>query len=150
MGLLKKIKSFILDDHRYVFLGTSVVAVIGILFSMQVRSPRSFLASAYAFEVAVYYYLVAWLVLSAVALVMKLTHWYSFNAGMAPIVIGMFFLGAVQLLFIGLMGEYVLNINQRVMNRPLVIEEERLNFGPAPAETLPAGETAASESGDGA
>ena len=86
-------------------------------------------------------------------LVMKLTHWYSFNAGMAPIVIGMFFLGAVQLMFIGLMGEYVLNINQRVMNRPLVIEEERLNFGPTePVEaqrstdTVPAGGSA-SESG---
>ena len=79
LGLLKKIKSFILDDHRYVFLGTSVVAIIGILFSMQVRSPRSFLASAYAFEVAVYYYLVAWLILSAVALVMKLTHWKTYG-----------------------------------------------------------------------
>ena len=42
--------------------------------------------------------------------------------------IGMFFLGAVQLLFLGLIGEYVLSINQRIMNRPLVIEEERINF----------------------
>lgn len=37
-------------------------------------------------------------------------------------------LGSVQLFFIGLMGEYVLSINKRMMHRPLVIEEERLNF----------------------
>ena len=59
---------------------------------------------------------------------MKLTHWYDFAAGMAPLVIGMFFLGAVQLFFLGILGEYVLSINTRVMNRPLVIEEERINF----------------------
>jgi hypothetical protein len=40
----------------------------------------------------------------------------------------MFFLGALQLFFIGLLGEYVMSINFRVMNRPLVIEEERINF----------------------
>ena len=49
-------------------------------------------------------------------------------AGTAPILIGMFFLGAVQLLFIGLVGEYILSINQRIMKRPLVIEEERINY----------------------
>jgi len=43
-------------------------------------------------------------------------------------VIGMFFLGALQLFFIGLLGEYVLSINTRVLDRPLVVEEERLNF----------------------
>jgi hypothetical protein len=54
--------------------------------------------------------------------------WDSFPAGMAPVLIGMFFLGAIQLFFIGFIGEYILSINQRVMNRPLVIEEERINF----------------------
>ena len=49
-------------------------------------------------------------------------------AGAAPMVLGMFFLGAIQLIFLGLIGEYILSINARVMNRPLVIEEERLNF----------------------
>ena len=43
-------------------------------------------------------------------------------------VIGMFFLGALQLFFIGFLGEYVLSINTRVLDRPLVVEEERLNF----------------------
>ena len=61
-------------------------------------------------------------------LILKLIYWDNFAAGMAPVLIGMFFLGAVQLFFIGFIGEYVLSINQRVMNRPLVIEEDRLNF----------------------
>lgn len=42
--------------------------------------------------------------------------------------IGMLFLGAVQIFFIGLIGEYILSINARVMKRPLVIEERRINF----------------------
>lgn len=63
-----------------------------------------------------------------VYLVFKLIWWDRFVAGMAPILIGMFFLGALQLFFIGFIGEYVCSINQRVMNRPLVVEEERINF----------------------
>ena len=61
-------------------------------------------------------------------LIMKLLYWDRFPAGMAPVLIGMLFLGSVQLLFIGLIGEYILTINQRVMKRPLVVEEERINF----------------------
>lgn len=67
-------------------------------------------------------------VIGLVYLIMKLVHWNSFAPGMAPVLIGMFFLGAIQLFFIGFIGEYILSINQRVMNRPLVIEEERINF----------------------
>ena len=59
-------------------------------------------------------------VIGLIYLIMKLVLWDTFAAGMAPVLIGMFFLGSV--------GEYVLSINQRVMNRPLVIEEERINF----------------------
>ncbi len=69
------------------------------------------------------------LLIAAVYLVMKLIWWDRFPAGMAPMLIGMLFLGSVQIFFIGMVGEYVLSINQRVMRRPLVIEEERLNFG---------------------
>ena len=47
---------------------------------------------------------------------------------MAPMLIGMLFLGSIQIFFIGLVGEYILTINSRVMKRPLVIEEERINF----------------------
>jgi len=61
-------------------------------------------------------------------LVYKLLHWNTFPAGIAPLVIGVFFLGALQLFFIGFLGEYIMSINTRIMNRPLVIEEERINF----------------------
>lgn len=61
-------------------------------------------------------------------LVMKLLYWNNFTAGNAPILIGVFLLGGIQLSFTGLLGEYIMSINTRVMNRPLVIEEERINF----------------------
>lgn len=61
-------------------------------------------------------------------LIFKLIYWDSFATGMAPVTIGIFFLGALQLLFMGMLGEYILAINTRVLNRPLVIEEERINF----------------------
>lgn len=67
-------------------------------------------------------------VIAVVYLIMKLIWWDRFPAGAAPLVIGMLFLGAVILFFIGFLGEYVLTINQRVMKRPLVVEEERINF----------------------
>ena len=71
------------------------------------------------------------MVVAVVYLVMKLMYWDRFPAGMAPVLIGMCFLGSVQIFFIGLMGEYILSINARVMKRPLVIEEERLYFATA-------------------
>ena len=61
-------------------------------------------------------------------LIYKLTHWSTFDAGMAPVTIGVFLLGGIQLLFIGFIGEYILNINTRVINRPIVVEEKRINF----------------------
>lgn len=77
----------------------------------------------------------AGLVLSALSilaalvyLILKLIYWDRFSAGFAPMIIGLFFLNAIELLFIGFVGEYVMSINTRVMNRPLVIEEERINF----------------------
>ena len=70
-----------------------------------------------------------------VYLVMKLMYWDRFVAGMAPLLIGMCFLGSIQLFFIGFLGEYIMSINTRVMHRPLVIEEERLNFEKTEADT---------------
>ncbi len=67
-------------------------------------------------------------IIGIIYLVLKLLYWDRFMAGMAPILIGMFFLGALQIFFIGLVGEYILSINLRVMKRPLVIEEKRINF----------------------
>lgn len=68
------------------------------------------------------------IVIAIVYLVLKILNWNDFSAGMAPAIIGMFFLGSVQLFFLGFMGEYILSMNQRIMKRPLVIEEERVNF----------------------
>ena len=67
-------------------------------------------------------------IIGVIYLILKLIYWDRFAAGMIPILIGMFFLGALQLFFIGFLGEYILAINTRVMNRPLVIEEKRINF----------------------
>lgn len=67
-------------------------------------------------------------VIAIATLIIKLINWESFQTGIAAISVGVFLLGSVQLFFIGLLGEYVLNINTRVMDRPLVIEEERINF----------------------
>ena len=61
-------------------------------------------------------------------LIAKLIYWDSFAAGYAPIIITVFFMGGIQLAFLGFIGEYILSINTRVMNRPLVIEEKRINF----------------------
>lgn len=61
-------------------------------------------------------------------LILKLCCWYKFDAGYAPIIITVFFLGGVQLAFLGLLGEYVMSVNKRVINRPLVIVEEKINF----------------------
>lgn len=68
------------------------------------------------------------LLVAFIYLILKLRYWYWFQAGMAPLLIGMCFLGSVQIFFIGLVGEYIMSINTRVMHRPLVVEEERLNF----------------------
>ena len=61
-------------------------------------------------------------------LVYKLLNWDSFTLGTAPVVVGLFFIGSVQLFFIGVLGEYIGAIHTKVTKRPLVVERERLNF----------------------
>lgn len=68
------------------------------------------------------------LLIALVYLILKLVNWYDFQAGYAPMIIGVYVLGSLQLFFIGLLGEYILNINSRVIHRPLVVEEKRINF----------------------
>ncbi len=65
---------------------------------------------------------------SFVYLIYKLLFWNSFSVGMAPLLIGIFFFGSVQLIFIGILGEYIGAIHTQVLKRPLVIERERINF----------------------
>lgn len=61
-------------------------------------------------------------------LVMKLIYWDSYDIGMATLVIGLFFLGAVQIMFVGILGEYIGEILSRMNKKPMVVEKERLNF----------------------
>ena len=61
-------------------------------------------------------------------LVFKLLFWYQFSVGLAPLVVGLFFFGSVQLTFIGIMGEYIGAIHTQVQKRPYVVELERINF----------------------
>lgn len=68
------------------------------------------------------------MIIALIYLILKLLYWERFSAGMAPVLLAVLILGSIQLFFIGFLGEYVLTINKRVMHRPLVIEEERINF----------------------
>lgn len=61
-------------------------------------------------------------------LVYKLLYWDTFQLGLAPLVIGLFFFSAIQLIFIGILGEYIGAIWTQVKNKPLAIEEEKINF----------------------
>jgi polyisoprenyl-phosphate glycosyltransferase len=63
-----------------------------------------------------------------VYLVYKLLYWQQFALGVAPLMIGFFFFGSIQLIFIGMLGEYIGSIHTRLLNRPLVVEKERINF----------------------
>lgn len=83
---------------------------------LRIATFGGFFVSVVSFLIALYY------------LVMKLLYWDRFMAGNIPILIGVFFLGGMQMFFIGLLGEYIMSINTRVIHRPLVVEEERLNF----------------------
>lgn len=99
------------------------------LYDMAMRSFTSYtkvglrLASFIGYIVALFSFIIA-----AVYFILKLTHWDEFDFGIPVILIGMFFLGAVQLIFMGFIGEYIITINQRSMHRPLVVEHERINF----------------------
>lgn len=64
----------------------------------------------------------------------KLLYWNRFSVGMAPLVMGLFFLGSLQLLFMGILGEYVGAIHTQVQHRPYAVELERVNFEYPPAE----------------
>lgn len=93
-----------LSFTSYTKVGLRVATIIGFLFSLLT------------------------MLMAIIYLCAKLIWWEAFPMGTAPMLIGTFFIGSVQLFFIGLVGEYVLNINARVMHRPLVVEEKRINF----------------------
>lgn len=67
-------------------------------------------------------------IIGLVNLIVKLLFWESFVVGLAPVAVGLFFIGSVQLFFLGILGEYVGFIYTQILRRPLVIERERINF----------------------
>jgi len=75
-----------------------------------------FIASILSFAIAIAY------------LVIKILNWDEMSLGVAPLVIGMFFFGSIQLMVVGFLGEYVGNIHTQILRRPLVVELERINF----------------------
>ena len=68
------------------------------------------------------------MIIGIVYLILKLLYWDKYPMGIAPLSIVVFLLGGIHLLFIGFIGEYILNINTRVIHRPIVVEEKRINF----------------------
>jgi glycosyltransferase involved in cell wall biosynthesis len=83
---------------------------------MRLATISGFILSAISFVIAI------------TTFIMKVINWNAFSTGIAAIGVGVFLLGSAQLFFIGFLGEYILNMNIRIMNRPLVIEERRINF----------------------
>lgn len=83
---------------------------------LRLATMLGFLISVLSFIVGLFY------------LIYKLINWQNFEVGLAPLVVGLFFIGGVLLLFLGILGEYVGAIYTQVLHRPLVIEKERINF----------------------
>jgi glycosyltransferase involved in cell wall biosynthesis len=96
------------------------VAMLG--FTSHTKVPLR-LATMFGFALSAFSFLVGMVYLG-----LKLAFWREFTIGLAPVVVGLFFIGSVQLLFIGILGEYIGAIHTRVNKRPLVIEQERRNF----------------------
>ncbi len=96
------------------------LAMLGVVsytkIPLRLAAMFGFVASALSFLVGIIY------------LIYKLIDWQNFSLGLAPIVIGLFFLGSVQLFFLGIIGEYIGMIYTQVTHRPHVIEKERINF----------------------
>ena len=75
-----------------------------------------FIAALFSFLIGFFY------------LVYKLIFWNSFSLGIAPVAIGLFFFGSIQLIFLGVIGEYISTMYVHVLRRPPVYEKEKLNF----------------------
>ena len=76
-------------------------------------------------------------ILALAYLLLKLFFWDAFSFGSAPVLIGVFFFASMQLMFLGLIGEYIGAIHQKLQNRPLVVEAERVNFHASPSSDGP-------------
>lgn len=83
---------------------------------IRLATMTGFFLSAVSFVLAIIFFLI------------KIIYWNHFQAGIAPLLIGIFFFSSIQLFFIGILGEYVLSIHTQTLKRPLVVEKERVNF----------------------
>lgn len=96
------------------------IAVLGITnhskIPLRLMAMSGFLLSLLSLLTAIFFFIA------------KLVYWNSFQLGTAPILIGIFFFGAIQTFFIGVLGEYIGSIHTQVRNMPLVVEMERVNF----------------------
>lgn len=68
------------------------------------------------------------IIIAIVTLVLKIIYWDYYSVGTAAVIIGIFFVGGIQTFFLGFLGEYIVNINQRTMRHPIVVEKERINM----------------------
>ncbi len=107
-----KSKWSFIDLFDYAILGMVSCSKV----PLRVMTVAGFTVSVFSFLVGLTY------------LIIKLIYWDSFAVGMAPVLIGTFFLASIQLFFLGLLGEYIGVIFDYVRKRPLVIEQERINF----------------------
>jgi len=87
-------------------------------------------------------------------LILKLVLWNTFSFGLAPMLIGIFFIASLQLVFLGVMGEYIGAIYTQIQKRPYAIELERINFDippapPEPVKPAPEPTTTATSGADG-
>ena len=96
------------------------MAMLGFVYNtrkpLRLATIVGFLTAAISFLAGLFYF------------VYKLIYWHSFEVGLAPLVVGLFFFGGIQLFFLGIVAEYVGAIYTQVQHRPLVIEKERINF----------------------
>ncbi len=110
-------KRGISKNNFYTLFDMAMLGVTGYTkVPLRLATMLGFMAAAVSFVIGLIY------------LIYKLVDWQNFSLGLAPVVIGLFFLGSVQLIFLGIIGEYIGAIYTQVMHRPLVIEKERINF----------------------
>ena len=114
---LKRTKGVSTDSRFYNLYETAMLGITNhSKFPIRLLSIFGFILSVLSFVLAMSY------------VFLKLFFWTTFDAGVAPLLIGLFFFGSIQMFFLGLIGEYIGTIHSRIRNMPLVVESERVNF----------------------
>lgn len=112
-----KRKKGISKNNFYSLYSTAMIGITSYSkIPLRIATFAGFIASIMSFISGLFYF------------IYKLIYWKSFTVGIAPIVIGVFFMSSIQLFFTGIIGEYISTIHTQVQKRPLVVEKERINF----------------------